>query len=127
MPAALLSADDLQRLVLLYLSVAHDTDKNFVSTEHDTILRIVHRWVPSMTIDEINDVVDAAHEAIRNGTAETPETLARAVGTNLTPEMRRRVLSNLGQVARADGYLSLSEARVIRRVRAALETVGADR
>lgn len=125
MSAVFLSAVDLRRLVLLYLSVAYETDKNFVSTEHDTILRIVHRWVPSMTMDEIDGVVDAAHEAIRSGTAETPETLARAVGTNLSPAMRRRVLSNLGQVARADGYLSISEARVIRRVRAALETVGA--
>lgn len=125
MSAAPLSTVDLQRLVFLYLSVAYETDRNFDPNEHNTILRIVHRWMPEMTIAEINEVVETAHKAIRRGMSETPETLACAVGTNLSPEMRRRVLTNLGQVARADGYLSLSEARVIRRVRAALETVDA--
>lgn len=125
MSAVPLSSLDLQRLVLLYLTVAYETDGNFDPAEHNTILRIVHRWVPAMSMDEVNSVVDAAFKTLDGGTTDSPETLARAVGTNLSPEMRRRVLSNLGQVARADGYLSISEARVIRRVRAALETVDA--
>ena len=125
MSAVPLSTVDLQRLVLLYLSLAYETDKSFDPAEHNTILRIVHRWMPEMTIAELNEVVETAHNALRGGMAEKPETLARAVGTNLSLEMRRRVLTNLGQVARADGYLSINEARVIRRVRAALETLDA--
>lgn len=121
-----LSAVDLHRLVLLYLAVAYEADDHFDPAEHQTVLRILRRWMPEMTITEANGVVDTALKALQGGMTEDPETLARAVGTNLTPEMRRRVLSNLGQVARADGYLSVNEARVIRRVRAALETVGVD-
>lgn len=121
-----LSAVDLHRLVLLYLAVAYEADDHFDPAEHQTVLRILRRWMPGMTVAEANSVVDTALKALRSGMTEDPETLARAVGTNLTPELRRRVLSNLGQVARADGYLSVSEARVIRRVRAALETTSVD-
>jgi len=121
-----LSSVDLHRLVLLYLAVAYETDDHFDPSEHQTVLRILRRWVPSMTVAEANTVVDTALKALRSGMTEGPETLARAMGTNLTPQMRRTVLSNLGQVARADGYLSVNEARVIRRVRAALEAVSVD-
>lgn len=126
MPSGTLSAVDLHRLVLLYLAVAYEADDNFEPAEHQTVLRILRRWMPGMTVAEANGVVDTALKALRGGMTESPETLARAVGTNLTPALRRLVLSNLGQVARADGYLSVDEARVIRRVRVALETVGVD-
>ena len=126
MPLEPFSAVDLHRLVLLYLSVAYETDDHFDPTEHRTVLRILRRWRPEMTLTEANSLVDTAFKALRGGTAEDPETLARAVGSNLTPEQRRRVVTNLGQIARADGFLSVSEARVIRRIRAALETIDAD-
>lgn len=126
MPPDSLDAVDLNRLVLLYLAVAYEADDHFDPAEHQTVLRILRRWMPSLTVSEANSIVDTALKALRGGMTEDPETLARAIGTNLTPELRRTVLSNLGQVARADGYLSVNEARVIRRVRAALETVGVD-
>jgi uncharacterized tellurite resistance protein B-like protein len=126
MSSGSLSSVDLHRLVLLYLAVAYEADDHFDPAEHKTVLRLLRRWMPEMTVDEANGVVDTALKALRSGMTEGPETLARAVGTNLTPELRRRVLSNLGQVARADGYLSINEAHVIRRVRAALETTSVD-
>jgi uncharacterized tellurite resistance protein B-like protein len=126
MSSGSLSTVDLHRLVLLYLAVAYETDDHFDPAEHQTVLRLLRRWMPEMTVAEANSVVETALKALRGGMTQKPETLARAVGTNLTPELRRRVLSNLGQVARADGYLSVHEARVIRRIRAALETIGTD-
>lgn len=117
---------DLHHLVLLYLAVAYEADNDFDPAEQQTVLSLVHQWMPSLSPDEANGVVNIALTALRSGMTETPETLARTVGTLLTPKQRRRVLADLGLIARADGFLSVSEAQMIRRVRAALDAPDAD-
>lgn len=119
-PKEPISADDLHHLVLLYLSVAYEADHSFDPSEQHTILRLVRQWMPSLAPAEANGVVATALTALQSGMTGPPETLARAVGTGLTPALRRRVLADLGRVARADGFLTVQEARVIRRVRTAL-------
>jgi uncharacterized tellurite resistance protein B-like protein len=126
MPPESLNADDLHHLVLLYLSVAYEADNEFDPAEHHTVLRLVQQWMPTVTAAEADSLVATALKALRSGMTEPPETLARMVGTVLTPKQRRRVLADLGLVARADGYLTVQEARIIRRVRAALEAPATD-
>jgi uncharacterized tellurite resistance protein B-like protein len=126
MPPESLNADDLHHLVLLYLSVAYEADNEFDPAEHHTVLRLVQQWMPTVTAAEADSLVATALKALRSGMTEPPETLARMVGTVLTPKQRRRVLADLGLVARADGYLTVQEARIIRRDRAALEAPATD-
>ena len=125
-PPELLSTDDLHHLVLLYLSVAYEADHHFDPAERHTILLLIHQWRPALAPAEANGIVDTALTALQSGMTAPPETLARAVAAMLAPELRRRVLTDLGQVARADGFLSVQEARIIRRVRTALESADTD-
>lgn len=115
-----LATDDLHKLVLLYLSVAYDSDRNFDPAEHHMVLRLIRQWMPGLTPSEVDAIVDTALKAIRSGMTDDLETLAHAVGVGLSPRLRRRVLTDLGKIARADGFLSVQEASIIRRVRAVL-------
>ncbi len=119
-PLESLGTDDLRNLVLLYLSVAYEADRNFDPAEHQMVLSLIRQWVPNMRPAEAEGVVDTAFSALRGGMTDDLETLARALGAVLTPKLRRRVLTDLGQIARADGFLSVEEASMIRRVRAVL-------
>lgn len=115
-----LATDDLHKLVLLYLSVAYDSDRNFDPAEHHMVLRLIRQWMPGLAPSEVDAIVDTALKAIRSGMTDDLETLAHAVGVGLSPRLRRRVLTDLGKIARADGFLSVQEASIIRRVRAVL-------
>lgn len=107
----------LHHLVLLYLSVAYETDHHFDPLERQAILQLATRWVPNLSPEKIEEVVDAAFTAARSGHGADIDTLAREVGTMLTPEQRLYVLADLGQIARADGYLTTDEASTISRIR----------
>lgn len=115
-----LAADDLHNLVLLYLAVAYEADNNFDPAEHHTILRLLRRWMPGLPPADADAVLNTAFSALRSGMTLDLESLAQAVGAVLSARLRRRVLTDLGQIARADGFLSVQEASTIRRVRAAL-------
>jgi uncharacterized tellurite resistance protein B-like protein len=112
-----LSPDLLHRLVLLYFALAYGTDRDLHPMERQAIVLLVRRWRPEATLDEAEAVVDAAFAAVRSAPSESPEALAEALAPALTPRMRRRVLADLGRVAKADGWLSLREASLIARVR----------
>jgi uncharacterized tellurite resistance protein B-like protein len=121
-----LAADDLHHLALLYLSVAYEADNDFDPAEHHTVLSLVQRWAPSLTAFEANGIVDVALKGLRSGLADAPEALARTLGATLSLRQRRRVLADLGLVARADGFLTVQEAQIIRRIRVALEAPSGD-
>lgn len=107
----------LHNLVLLYLSVAYETDHHFDPLERQTVIQLAAQWVPSLSPDRIEEIVDAAFSAARSGYVADVDKLAGEVGAMLTPEQRRHVLTDLGQIARADGYLSADEANTISRIR----------
>lgn len=107
----------LHHLVLLYLSVAYETDQHFDPLERQAVIQLAAQWVPSLSPEQIEEVVDAAFSAARSGHGVEVEELAGEVGHMLTPEQRRRVLTDLGQIARADGYLTTDEASTISRIR----------
>ena len=115
-----LATDDLYLLVLLYLSVAYESDHDFDPAEHHAILGLLRRWMPDLAKSETGRIVDTAYNAVRSGMGPDLESLARSLGAKLSASRRRRVLTDLGQIARADGFLSVEEASIIRRVRASL-------
>ncbi|MEM1041231.1 MAG: TerB family tellurite resistance protein [Bacteroidota bacterium] len=119
MPDSSLHPQHLHTLVLLHLSVAYGADDDFDPAERYVVVDLVQRWLPYLTVDTVESVVDTAFKAARSGMVGTPEALAAALGDALTPDLQRRVLADLGHVARADGSLSVSEADVISRIRRA--------
>jgi uncharacterized tellurite resistance protein B-like protein len=120
-PQAPIAADDLHTLVLLYLSVAYESDRSFDPAEQHIVLRLLRWWMPDLTTSDAGAIVDTAHKAVRSGMSDPPDVLARTMGAVLSPQLRRRVLSDLGQIAQADGYLSVEEASTIRRIRTAFD------
>ncbi len=62
--------------------------------------------------------MDTAYVAARSGI--DVEQVSREVAGVIGHEGILRLLSNLGQIAQADGHLELREARMIGRIRAAL-------
>lgn len=116
---ATLIPDSLHRLVLLYLAVGYGADQDFDLHERQTVSTLICRWQPGLSDEAAAGVVDTAYAAAQAGLADDLDALARSVGADLSPTLRRRVLSDLGRVALADGHLSVSEGHLIARVRAA--------
>ena len=117
------SPDVFHRVVLLYLAVGYGADHDFDPHERQTVATLLCRWHPGLSEGAAHGIVDTAYAAARAGLADDVDALARSVGAELSPAVRRRVLSDLGRVALADGHLSVSEADVIARVRAAWREV----
>ena len=111
-----MNPDQLHRLVLLYLSVAYRTDHHFDPLERQTTIQLARQWAKGLEAEYIDEVVDTAFAASRDELGEVAA-LARELGQELTREQRRHVLTDLGQIARADGYLSTNEAITISRIR----------
>ena len=107
----------LHYLVLLYLAVAYETDHHLDPLERQTVIQLASQWTQGMDEQHIEEVVDAAYTASKSGHGADTETIAHTLGTILTPDQRRHVLTDLGQIARADGYLTTDEASVISRIR----------
>lgn len=113
-----LAPDVLQRLLRLYLVLAYRTDGELHPLERQALVAVVRRWHPGVTEREAYALVEVAVMAAR-GASESPEALAAALAPALGPAERRRVLAELGALAKADGALTLREASVIGRVRRA--------
>lgn len=112
-----LAQEHLHQLVLLHLALAYGTDHDLHPMERHAIVRLIHRWMPDADRSQVEGTVDAAFTAIRSAPPESPEALAEELAPVLSPQLRRRVLADLGRVAKADGWLSLREASLIARVR----------
>jgi len=116
--SASIHPDDLHRLVLLYLALAYGTDHDLHPAEHDAMVRLLCRWSPETDVERIRAIVEAAFAAVRSGSYESAEALAMALRPSLVPDLRRQVLTDLGVLAKADGWLSIREAALIGQVRA---------
>lgn len=109
--------DHLQQLVHLYLAMGYGTGHDLDPHERQTAVTLLRRWMPEVEEDAARAVVDTAYTATRSGTSSDIEAIARDLRPILSPALRQRVVSDLGQLARADGHLSVGEATLIRRVR----------
>ncbi len=116
-PEAALHTRHVHTLVLLYLAVAYGADEDFDPAERLTVVALVQRWFPYIETATAEGIVDTASAAAR--AHPDLNVLAAELGEVLAPELRRRVLADLGVIARADGSLSVAEAEVIGRIRAA--------
>ena len=105
----------LQDLVLLCLAVSNGDDEH----ERSAAAALLQDWEPALGPEAARAVVDTACAATRSGLAADIDTLARELGPALSPEWRRRVLTDLGRLAQADGHVSVGEAHMIGRVRSA--------
>jgi uncharacterized tellurite resistance protein B-like protein len=112
-----LSPDHVHQLVLLYLALAYGTDHDLHPAEQQAIVELVGRWAPDYERRRVEAVVEAAYTAMRGGVHESAEALAQGLRPLLSPDLRRQVLTDLGVVAKADGWLSIREAALIGRVR----------
>lgn len=118
MPTLLyLPPEHAHQLLLLYLSLAFGADSALDPHERQTAVRLARTWAPEWTEAEVDHAVDAAVSAMRAGLVPPPEAIARSLRSALSRERRRRVLGELGRIARADGHVLVSEANVIRRIR----------
>ncbi len=107
-------SNPLQDLVLLYFAVTNGDDEH----ERAAAAALLQRWDSALDAEAARAVVDTACVATRSGLAADVDTLAKELGSSLSPEWRRRVLSDLGRLAQADGHVTVGEAHVIGRVRA---------
>ena len=106
-------SNPLQGLVLLYFAVTNGDDEH----ERAAAAELLQRWDSTLDDEAARAVVDTACLATRSGLAADVDTLARQLGPSLSPAWRRRVLSDLGRLAQADGHVTVGEAHVISRVR----------
>ena len=109
----------LAKVVHLYLSVAHTEFGDHEPHEHHMTVELARQWAPECDREEIEAIVNAAYVANRAGTGQELETIAEDLCTELPVERCAQILRDLGLIARAEGHLSVQEAHVIRRVRAA--------
>ena len=110
--------DHLHQLVLLYMALVYGEDHDLDPHERQTVITLLRRWMPEVDEAAAAAVVDTARTATRSGSAIDVEALARDLRPRLSLALRRRVVSDLGKLARSDGHLSLKEAALIRRIRA---------
>ena len=107
--------EHLSQLLQLYMAVGYEDDPDLDPHERQTAVALLRRWMPGVDEAAAEAVVDTARTASRSGV--DVDALARDLRQALTPAARRRVVSDLGQIARADGHLSVREARAIQRIR----------
>ena len=106
----------LHDIVLLYLSVLDARDGSDPH-ERNLVGHLAHRWAPEADSAEVEAVVETAYLAARSGLDIDPEALAQDLCDQLPTGGCKRLLSDLGALARADGHLTQHEAETISLVR----------
>ena len=111
------TAEYLRQVVHLFLAVV-DTDLGKREPhERALAIELSQQWAPQCDRVTIEAVVDTAYVATRSGC--DIDAIARELRESLSVADRNRLLADLGRIAQADGHLTLREASVIRRIRAA--------
>lgn len=114
-------SERLTQVVHLYLAVAHTEFGAHEPHERQLAVQLSQQWAPRCAQAEIEAVVDTAYVAARSGFSEGFEAIAEDLCRELPPTLCTRLLTDLGLMARADGHVTLQEARVISLVRAAFQ------
>lgn len=125
MPPPSATSDRLAQVVHLYLAVAGTTDADREPHERQLTIDLSRRWAPSFGPGAVEAVVDTAYTASRSGMGPRVLDVAEELCRDLPESARRRLLVDLGIMARADGRLSRRQAQTIAQVRVALGTAGA--
>lgn len=118
LPPPSLPTSDLARVVQLFIAVTDSAGRLPEAHERHRAIDLARRWAPGETPERVAAIVDTAYVAARGGV--DVERVAREVCEDISHEDCLRLLSDLGRIAQADGHLSVHEARVIARIRAAV-------
>lgn len=114
------ACDRLTQVVHLYLAVADTRHEDLEPHERQLAIFLSRRWEPTFDLDAVEAVLDTAYAAARSGLNPSVDEIASELSHTLPPEGGRRLLKDLGLMARADGHLTRQEAEVIGQVRSAL-------
>lgn len=107
----------LPQLAHLFLAVADAEAGDHEPYERQLAVELCCAWAPQHSREDVEAVVDTAYLAARSGFQVEVEALADQLCDVLPPEQCARLLKDLGLMARADGCLTLQEARTISLVR----------
>lgn len=101
----------LHDLALLYLGLAHGADESLDPAETKQIAASLRRWQPDKDPALIDHVIREATLTYLNGTtSERMKETVRVLRDALSQDLRRVILQDLAEIARADGEI-LSEER----------------
>ena len=112
----------LHNVVSLYLSVLDAEVRGCAPRERQLAIDLTRKWVPEVSDAVIGATVDTASHAARSGHRLDAEAVAAELCAALPPAGRRRLVSDLGLLARADGHLTQREAEAIALARCLLLT-----
>lgn len=110
----------LAKILQLYLAIAHKGNGSYEPHERQATVQLSQQWAPDYDRAEIEAMVDTAYAAVRSGFGQGIEAIAEELSGQLPSELRTRLVRDLGLIARADGHLTLREARLIGSLRSAL-------
>lgn len=101
----------LHDLALLYLGLAHGADESLDPAETKQIAASLRRWQPDKDPALIDHVIREATLTYLNGTtSERMTETVHVLRDALSQDLRRVILQDLAEIARADGKI-LSEER----------------
>lgn len=120
MRSPLVPQAQLHNVVSFYLSVLDAEAEGCDPRERQLTIDLVRRWVPGTSTAEVGAMVDTASHAARSGVHLDAEAVAAALCEALPLAGRRRLLSDLGLLARADGHLMQRKAEAIATARSLL-------
>ena len=110
----------LRDIVHIYLAVARTDSSGAEPHERQLAVQLAQAWAPECRRSRVEAIVDTAYVAVRGGLAGPWDATARKLRGELSIEDCQRLLRDLGLIARADGHLTVDEARVIASVRGAI-------
>ena len=107
----------LQDLALLYLGLAQGVDDDLDSDEKKEVAARLRRWQPDKDpalIDHVMRDVSMSYED--EATTEQVREAVDSLGETLSESLRREILDDLGDIARADGFVLQEERDFIQHI-----------
>ena len=107
-------------LAVLYVALAHRTDRILSADEVEAIRQKLSEWLPESLPGEVSLILEEAIEAYGAGSHdEMLESAFRSVTESVPKHQRKAVLNDLMFVARADNVVLVEERELIARIAAA--------
>ena len=107
----------LHDLSLLFLCLAHGADQELSVEERDMMLHRLRKWLPDQNPALIEHVIrDAALSYLGGLDEEHFEELVLRIKDRLDANLRQVVLTDLAEIAEADGVVRISEVQLLAHV-----------
>lgn len=101
-------------LALVYVALAYGTDNSLSDEEVETIIGTLQKWGEGLTREAVQEIVLEAMAIYlqENASIEVTRTI-RTLNKELSEQERKQALSDVVQIAEADGVLLSSESSLI--------------